>query len=238
MIATQYGLMEPLISVVVPAYKPGPWLAESVASIGNQSAGPLEIIIVDDGNEPPLLAVDAGDASVAILRHANEGVSAARNRGAAVAKGAFLVFLDADDLWLPSSAERLLAGFDGRADCGVVHGLTQRFRAEAPGAPREVFGPVHRACNTGTLLFRREAFARVGGFDTRFRFSEDFDLLLRIKQAGIVRREIDDLVMLYRRGHGSTTERAGTGSDFHAGMRNVAQVLLAKLARQRAGGTE
>ena len=228
--------MPPLLSVIIPAYRPGPWLDESVASVVAQQGPAIEIIVVDDGNEPPLALPNTGSMPIAVLRQSNCGVSAARNHGASRARGTHLVFLDADDLWLPNTAAKLLAGFDDRPDCGVVHGLTQRFRTDGPGEPRAPFGPVHRACNTGTLLFRRDAFERVGGFDPRFRFSEDFDLLLRIKEAGIFRHEIDALVMLYRRGHGSTTEAAGVGNDFRAGMQNVARVLAAKLARNRAGG--
>lgn len=228
--------MIPLLSVVVPVYQPGPWLAEAIASIVGQRWRPLEIVVVDDGSDPPLVVPEGGDVPLSVLRQPNAGVSAARNRGAAAARGDYLAFLDADDLWLPNAVARLFAGFDARPDSGVVHGLTQRFRAAGPGAPREAFGPVHRGCNTGTLLFRREVFAQVGGFDPRFRFSEDFDLLMRIKQAGILRHEIDDLVMLYRRGHGSTTEQAGAASNFRVGMENVARVLAANLARRRMRG--
>jgi glycosyltransferase involved in cell wall biosynthesis len=222
----------PVISVVVPVYRPGPWLAETLASAAAQACGGIEIVVVDDGNAPPLASPEAGPAT--LIRQAHAGVSAARNRGLAAARGAFVAFLDADDLWLPGSAAALLAHLRDQPGTGAAHGRTRRFTAGAPGAAPEFFGAPYYGHNTGSLLFRREAIEEIGGFDARYAFGEDFDALLRLQEAGIRRDRIDALVLLYRRGHGSTTERAGVAEDRRASLLQRADALAANLARRRA----
>lgn len=96
----------PLISVVVPLYNKAPYVARALASILAQRAS-MEIIVVDDGS------TDGGaeriaalkDPRITLLRQANAGPGAARNRGLAHASGELIAFLDADDEWLPGYLE-------------------------------------------------------------------------------------------------------------------------------------
>ncbi|MCW5774114.1 MAG: glycosyltransferase family 2 protein [Rhodospirillaceae bacterium] len=226
----------PLVSVVVPAYRPGPWLAETLASIVAQHWQRLEIILIDDGNAPALAPPNSGAIPLRLVRQDHAGVSAARNTGLAASAADFIAFLDADDLWLPDSLSLLMAALADHGDCAAAHGRCQRFSVVAPGAKHEMLGGPFWGFNTGTLLFRREAIARNGGFDETIRFGEDFEFLVRLQEAGLRRHLIDGVVMLYRRGHGSTTERAGLSDDFRTSMRHKAAVLAASLARRRATG--
>lgn len=105
----------PTVSVVIPCYNQGAYLHECVSSALLAFHGPLEIIVVDDGStdahtgrhldEVRQLAPD----TIRIHRQANQGLSGARNAGVALARGAYLQFLDADDLLVPNKIDTQLA---------------------------------------------------------------------------------------------------------------------------------
>ncbi|MEO8140743.1 MAG: glycosyltransferase [Gemmatimonadota bacterium] len=98
------------VSVVIPSYNRAGWLPGAVASVLAQTAPPLEILIVDDGSTDNSAEVCAGfPAPVRYIRQPNAGVSAARNRGIAEAKGEWIALLDSDDLWIPEKLAVQLA---------------------------------------------------------------------------------------------------------------------------------
>lgn len=93
----------PLVSVVIPCFNQARFLCEAVRSALSAYAGPLEVIVVDDGNTDPQAARhfrEAADLSskVTVIRQENTGPAGARNTGIRASSGAFLQFLDADDL--------------------------------------------------------------------------------------------------------------------------------------------
>lgn len=96
----------PGISVIVPTYNRADWLAATVQAALAQTVPPLEVIVVDDGSSDGTEAV-AGriPGPVRYLRQTNAGVAAARNAGAAAARGELLAFLDCEDLWEPQKLE-------------------------------------------------------------------------------------------------------------------------------------
>lgn len=106
----------PLVSVIVPCYNAAPWLRASLQSVLSQTWPHLEIIAVDDGStDDTRAALEPFEArGVRVIRQRNAGASAARNRGLAEATGAFIQYLDADDLLAPDKIarqmNRLLAG--------------------------------------------------------------------------------------------------------------------------------
>jgi glycosyltransferase involved in cell wall biosynthesis len=106
----------PFFSVVIPSYNCAHCLSQAVASAFGFSNQSLEVIVIDDGSTDTtaeLLAdLTKAHAGLRTHRQANAGLSAARNRGMAMANGQFLVLLDADDLLLPFSAPELLASVD------------------------------------------------------------------------------------------------------------------------------
>lgn len=102
---------EPLISVIVPVYNGQDYLEKCIRSIGNQTYGKIEIIIVDDGSTDRTAAVceklQAEDDCVRVITMRDEGVSAARNAGIDASRGEMITFVDADDRLHPEMLGRL-----------------------------------------------------------------------------------------------------------------------------------
>src|SRR5579871_5753298 len=154
----------PLISVVIPAYNAAAFLAPTLASVFAQDHRPIEVILVDDGSTDDTLATARRwIPALRVCHQANAGPSAARNRGIAMAEGAYLAFIDADDTWLPGRLARHLAILNERPQLDMVLGLVQLDYGSEPGALRfRSDNPAIAFFSFGAGLFRRELFERVG----------------------------------------------------------------------------
>jgi hypothetical protein len=93
--------MNPFVSVVIPAYNCAPYLQRALDSIAAQHDPRLEVVAVDDGSTDETAEVLARYPEVRVHRQANAGVAAARNQAIALARGEWIAFLDADDVWRP-----------------------------------------------------------------------------------------------------------------------------------------
>lgn len=188
------GQQRPLVSVVIPTRDRPALLARAIASVQAQTVSDLEVIVVDDGSTTDVstVAPAAGDLRLRYRRHpAPRGAAAARNTGLAAARGAFVAFLDDDDVWLPEKIERQLACFaaDG-PHVGVVHcgslkysDITHRVIAESPARSlRDGVVDFLRSTHFGTSvpLIRRECFEVAGGFDESLPGTQDRDLWIRL----------------------------------------------------------
>lgn len=188
--------MEPLVSVVIPAFNAAPYLSRAVESVLAQTHPVAELVVVDDGSSDETYEV-AGrfDSAVVRIRQANRGVSNARNRGAAATRGDLIAFLDADDEWLPRKLEVQLARLAARPE--VVASFTNSVAVdERTGSERSlpyrlepdmersllVKGPL--IGNASSVLVRRGAFEAVGGFDEALSQSADYELWLRLAGRG------------------------------------------------------
>ena len=198
---------QPLISVIVPAYNAASTLAAALESIFAQNHQPLEVLVIDDGSNDGEAIADivARFSGVTCIRQENRGAAAARNRGLELARGEFIAFLDADDLWptgkLAAQSERLLA----EPSLDVVQGRIAYVGFTAPRIALEADGTVP-GIHLGGALFRRRAFDRVGPFDASLRRSEDQDWFLRAREAGLTITILERVTLLYRRQPGSVTD--------------------------------
>jgi glycosyltransferase involved in cell wall biosynthesis len=99
----------PLVSIIIPAYNAGKYITETIDSVIEQTYINWELIIVNDGSADNTLSIienySAKDKRIAFISKQNTGVSDTRNTGIERAKGEFIAFLDADDVWLPSNLE-------------------------------------------------------------------------------------------------------------------------------------
>ena len=181
------------VSVVIPTYGRAEYLLAAIDSVLAQTRPPGEIIVVDDGSPDDTGArvaplVEAG--RVRYVRRENGGLAAARNTGAAHARGEFLLFLDDDDLLVPTALEVMADALAARPDYAFVYGSWVRFAGAAAPAPddgqppevadRNAFLMFNRIGTAGTVLMRRAAFEAVGGFDASLKKVEDWDMWLRM----------------------------------------------------------
>ena len=113
--------MDITFSVVIPLYNKGREIARTLGGVAAQTYTPLEVIVVDDGSTDDSARVVEGLdlPGVRLIRQPNGGVSAARNRGIAEAKGDYIALLDADDYWKPEYLERVAALIGRYPGCGL-----------------------------------------------------------------------------------------------------------------------
>lgn len=207
------------ISIIMPCYNCAKHVESSIASVLAQDFKSWKLIIVDDGStdESAEIISAINDSRIQLLRQANAGVSAARNRALTVAKGELIAFLDADDTWKPHFLTRMVAALDARPDAILAYCGWQN--VGLPGGRGEPFippdyeipsklemllincrWPIHAA------LTRRTAVIDAGGFDHRYVNAEDFALWVKIATLSPIVRVPE--VMAYYHFHGTTQASA------------------------------
>lgn len=199
----------PAISVVIPCYNMGRFLAEAVKSITDQRYENLEIILVDDGsNDDTRARADALPVPVRFVRQDNRGPAAARNRGIAEARHDLLAFIDADDLWPADKLRLQIPPLLEDPARDFVLGQQRSFELR-PGAAADSgdyqFHAPQFIFLVGCGLYRRRTFDRVGLFDEQMRFSEDTDWFFRCREANLSYVVLPDVTVFYRRHAGSMT---------------------------------
>ena len=213
----------PEVSVIIPTYNRAGMLAEAINSVLGQSFRDLELIVMDDGSTDgtqALLCQWAG--RIETLRTGRHGVSAARNAGAARARGRWLAFLDSDDLWLPEKLELQLAAHHAApellcshtAEIWVRRGVRvnpMRKHARQGGWIFEHCLPMCRI-SPSSVLIDRWLFQRLGGFDRRFRVCEDYELWLRLTALFPV-LYLDRPLVIKRGGHADQLSASHWGFD-------------------------
>lgn len=181
-----------LVSVVIPYFNRADWLKLAVESVLSQTYENLEVIVVDDGSDDrPAFLEAVRDGRVRYVRQAHRGASAARNQGLRLARGTYIAFLDADDVYLPEKLEVQVARMEAEPEIAWSH--TSYWRMDAggnnveeirSGAFRgEVYPEIVRRCPiaTPTVMIRRDALAPLGiVFDERVKISEDTILWIEI----------------------------------------------------------
>jgi glycosyltransferase involved in cell wall biosynthesis len=129
--------MSPTVSVVIPTYNRADRLSDTVDSVLAQTLPPAEILIVDDGSKDDTAAVCRRfPAPVRYLHRENGGSAAARNTGMRAARGDYIAFLDADDVWEPTKLEVQLALHAAHPEIGwsaTNHYTTDRANRPLPG---------------------------------------------------------------------------------------------------------
>lgn len=192
----------PLVSVVTGVYNGAASLRWSLQSVLAQEGVPLELIVVDDGSRdatPEILAgLAARDARVRVVRQDNQGLTRALRHGCSLARGEYIARHDADDFSLPG---RLAAQVDFLAhhpECVLASCwayeigprgelLVEHRRPDDPTeATRLLRERLLLPCGHGSVLMRRAAYERAGGYRPEFYYAQDADLWLRLTEQGLV----------------------------------------------------
>ncbi len=195
-------MQEPIVSVVMSVYNGGDALRDTLGSILSQKGVPLEFIVVNDGSSDtsPLMLDEwaARDPRLRVIHQTNTGLTRALIRGCSEARGNFIARQDCGDLSLPGrlaqQVDRLTNGNDFVAvschtqfigprdeplfctEIDEAH-LNQGLRYGLDGHHK---GPSHH----GSVMMRRDAYVRAGGYRAAFHFAQDLDLWTRLAQLG------------------------------------------------------
>lgn len=205
-----------MFSVIIPAYNRRALLEQALASVWAQEFRDYEVIVVDDGSTDETMemleAQQREHTVLKVIRQANGGPGAARNRGAKEAKGEYLAFLDSDDLWFPWTLETFAEAVrlhdfptviggnfvesefsNGRLSVTQTSFASQSFADYLSSWEHPFF------VGAGMGVYRREPFLRVAGFVEDRLNAEDHDLMFRMgNDAGFV-KVLAPVTLLYRR---------------------------------------
>jgi peptidoglycan/xylan/chitin deacetylase (PgdA/CDA1 family) len=210
----------PRFSIVIPAFNAEATLHDALASLRAQTHAHWEAVVIDDGSIDRTREI-AGQASradsrVRVEAQPNAGESAARNRGVAVARGEWVVFLDADDWLLPTYLERMAAAIEADPAADVIHGGWVRVAFDGEQSP-PMFAPsdrplfpelARRNCLAIHACAVRRSLAANNPFDVTLRTCPDWDLWQRIARTGARFAAVPEALACYRLRPGS----AGTAA--------------------------
>ena len=212
-------MSKPAISVVVPVYNAGKYLATAIGSIIEQTFDDWEMVCVNDGSTDGSGEIldwfSSRDPRIRVEHQSNSGVVAAANRGHELAQAEFVCRMDADDIAMPNRLAGQLAYMRSHPDCAAVSGAILEIdsNSEPLGVqrlPLDHESIVQRLLNRRTGLFqpasmmRAEAFKKIGGFRAKYQWIEDHDLWLRMRQVGQL-ENTEDIVLCYRLHESSCT---------------------------------
>lgn len=243
---------EPLVTAVMIFLNGEKYIAEAIDSIVAQTYENWELILVDDGSTDGATAIARDYAArfpgqiryIEHPNHENRGMSASRNAGVAAGTGAYVSFLDADDIWLPERLESFVEVAASFPEAGMIYGPTLYWYSwakdlgEAPPVegqddfPGEVDLPTYEllpdpvvlrqflvtngGCLPGicSLLVKRRSYEEIGGFEPSFRGLYEDQVFLSKMAAGFPIVVIDEVLDYYRQHSESCCWRAVKSGEY------------------------
>jgi glycosyltransferase involved in cell wall biosynthesis len=236
------------VSVVIPAKNATAHIREAIESVLAQGSDVAELIVVDDGSTDDTAAIvkSFGEQRIRLVANETSGVSAARNFGARLSAGGWLMFLDADDRLRPGAIATLLAAAKAAPQAVVIYGdydliddegrligrrgmLIGRRKPSGQVLARLAAG--NFIVNGGITIVRADAFKAAGGFDETLKYCEDWHCWCRLAAVGEF-QFIHALLLDYRL-HATNTTNAAVRSpkDFLPAVERVFgdRLILGKL---------
>ncbi|HZL37731.1 MAG TPA: glycosyltransferase [Tepidisphaeraceae bacterium] len=224
----------PAISVVMPVYNSGAYLVEALDSVLAQTLGDFELIAVDDGSTDTSLAIlreyQKKDTRVRVISRPNTGIVGALNDGLAAARAPLIARMDGDDVCLPERFEKQIAFMAGHREHVLVG--SQVMLMDGDGLPicpkphtcfgHEQIDECHMnhgwAVVHPSIMVRREALERIGGYREHYKWVEDLDLFLRLAEMGKL-ENLNEILLNYRLHAGSVCQLRGElQSRLHVGL--------------------
>jgi len=181
----------PAVSVIIPCYNQGAYLAESIASVLASDFEDLEIIVVDDGSTEPeicLILETLNYPRTSLVRRQNGGLSTARNTGIAAAQGQYILPLDADDRIGPHYISQAAAALEADLELGIVYCRGEKF-GDAEGLIQAASFSLSRMRFSNLIfcsaLFRKADWEKVGGYKPEMRYGcEDWEFWISLLELG------------------------------------------------------
>lgn len=212
-----------LISVVIPCYNSAKVLSTAIESVFSQTVDSWEIIVVNDGStdttEEIVKAYISQDTRIRYYSQTNSGVSKARNRGVDMARGKYILFLDADDYITPTCVQEACEYLDKNPDCSLYILGVECFNSSGRRFLRDGYSSYRNLLLYGqspNVICRREDFVGVGGFDERMRKGcEDWEFFIRFLYPDKKAYQSEKVQYYYRKeaGQDSVSKVAGKNID-------------------------
>jgi glycosyltransferase involved in cell wall biosynthesis len=182
------------VSVVIPAYNAEPYLEECLRSVLTQTHPVEEVLVIDDGStDRTQIIAESFGSPVRLLQQQQGGPARARNYGVREARGEWIAFLDADDLFLPHKVEKQLRALAADPEAvlcytGLVALKLDGSRVEVPPPALPQVDAMLSLTNVGippsAVMLRRDTLLQVGGFNEIQRGCEDWELWFRLRKLG------------------------------------------------------
>ena len=219
-----------MISVIVPVYNASQYVGDALTSIEIAMGKlPYEIIVINDGSTDDIeYALEPWMGKIIYVAQKNKGPASARNAGLPRARGEYVAFLDADDIWTEHHIVALLYEYEKNPDLQIAMGHVQRFVSGGVPSRENFLGKGELLPSLGAAVIRTSAFEEIGMLDEKYLLHEDVDWFLRAVEVGAVIVKIPDVVSYYRIHDTNTTHALKTGDT------SLLHVLGASLKRRGA----
>jgi glycosyltransferase involved in cell wall biosynthesis len=223
-------MMNPLVSILIPAYNAEKWIAHTITSALTQTWQNTEIIIVDDGSKDETLAIARSFESdnVKVFTKENQGAAATRNKAFSICTGDYIQWLDADDLLAPEKISKQMEALGDSPDPKLLlsgeWGSFMHLPSRAKFVPSGLWCDLSKAewlmrkmeqnvyMQTATWLVSRELTEAAGPWDTRLLGDDDGEYFCRVLLASNGVRFVPGAKVYYR--------QAGPGSLSYIGNSN------------------
>jgi glycosyltransferase involved in cell wall biosynthesis len=237
-------MSEPVVSVLLPVRDAGPYLKECIASLERQTLEEYEVVAVDDGStDGSANTLDewaAGDDRVRVVHRSESGLVETLNVGLELCTAPFVARMDADDISHPKRFELQVAEFDELPWVGVVSSLVRHFPWHGVGEGYRVYEEwlnslltpeqisrerfVESPVPHPSAMVRREVFESAGGYRDE-NWAEDFDLWLRLFEAGVTFTKVEKYLYFWRE-HAERLTRVDSRYSVENFLRCKAKYLL------------
>ena len=225
--------MQPLVSVIIPVYNGEKYLKDALMSVQNQDYQNIEIIVVNDGStDHTQNVIDQFKDQVTCIKQRNRGLGFSLNRAIKLAKGQYLTFLDADDLWDRKKISSQMIVLNKKEDPLIFSHIQQFISSDLNDDQKSKVKVPSKAIpgySSGTLLVSKKRFLEIGFFFEEKKLGEFIDWYLRAVDLGIPTHMMSD-VFLYRRVHLNNMGRQK--ECYH--QTDYLKILKASLDRRRA----
>jgi len=197
---------QPLVSIILPVLNAERFLAQALASVAAQTYQHYELLIVDGGSTDGTAALARTAAQALFIPQLGTGLANAWNTGLTTARGQYVGFIEADDLWQADKLARQVAYLEAHPEIEYVITQVQLFLE--PGCPLPaglnpaVFETSHLGRMPGTLIARRALFDAIGMFEDRWQVTPDVEWFARLMAEDVPGAALPQ-VLLRRRIHES-----------------------------------
>jgi glycosyltransferase involved in cell wall biosynthesis len=218
------------VAVIVAVKNGAAFLAEALTSIRYQPGPSIDLVVVDGGSTDDSRAI-ATRFAARITSEAIPRLAEAWNAGVKFSTAPFVAFLDSDDVWVTDTLRHRIDALHASPQAGISVGSVKHIVEPGvqlpPAAKRDVLLNESLSPIPGTMLIRREVFARIGYFDPSYAIAADTDWVARAVTAGIIMQPIDRLVLIKR------LHQANLTAQIDRGQHELLAVLRRKIAVSR-----